>query len=199
MALKIKISAVEVNDALSFVLSDNTGVYNAVTNTGGYNAPNPTVAQILTATLSITPPDYTTPIVLTLVQFPLASYVLMANGTTPFTVTAAMLGLTTLPDGIYNISLTVTYAAAPTTSTGQTTAGFVAVIFCCVSKKLAAVPLDDNCSCCDDSQAAKALEVYTDMCIARESMKFGLTNIFTKYLTRLNKLCDPTLCGCSGT
>lgn len=189
MALSVLISAEEANDSLSFDVSSQT-----VFGTGG----NPTVGQILTATLSVTPPDYTTPIVLTIAQFPLASFVLMANGTTPFTVTAAMLGLSTLPDGIYVVSMTLTYAAAPTTSTGQTTVGFVAVINCCVKKKLAAVPLDENCSCCDDSEAMKALEVYTDFCIARAAIDFGLTAIFTKYLTRLQKLCADE-CGCGGS
>lgn len=193
MAIIIKVSGEESKDALSINVFDNTGVYNATTNQGGYNSPNPAVADILTATLNITLPNSTVPITIaSALVFP----TLPNTSDTPFVVTASMLGLTTLPDGIYVISYTVTYAASPQSSTGQSTEGFVAVVNCCVQKKLAAVALDENCSCCDNSQAMKALEAYVDLCIARSAVGFGLTNVFNKYLTRLNKLCDASACNC---
>lgn len=181
MALSINISVVESKDALSFNVTDNT-IYGI----GG----NPTIGSILTANLLVTLPNSTVPFT---VPIGLPTFVLMA--TIPLNILATSLGLSALPDGVYIVSLILTYAAAPTTSTGTETIGFIAIVNCCVQKKLANVSIDDeDCNCTEGNQKMKALEAYTDLCVARAAMQFGLINIFNKFLKRLQKICKGCNC-----
>lgn len=181
MALIVDISPVEEQDALSFDTTDNTI----------YGGSNPAVGAILTATLLVTLPNSTVPF-----SIPISLPVFVLMATVPLNTTAASLGLSILPDGIYTVSLVLTYAAAPTTSTGTVTVGFIAIVRCGVNKMLAAVSVDDTCSCCDNSPAMKALEAYVDLCIATSAIQFGLTNVFNKFLIRLQKIVGLTNCGC---
>lgn len=182
MALSVNISVNEQNDALSFDTIDNT-VY------GGSG--NPAIGDILTANLIVTLPNSTVPFTIPIL---LSTFITM--GTIPFNVTASSFGLSILPDGVYVVSLILTYAIAPTTSIGTVTVGFVATVNCCIQKKLANISIDDDCGCCEGSDKMKALEAYTDLCTARAAIQFGLINIFNKFLIRLQKICKN--CGCNG-
>jgi hypothetical protein len=58
MALKLKIDACAKN-CKYFLFTELTGAYNALTNTTGYGAPNPTVGSATSAVLTVTDPDET--------------------------------------------------------------------------------------------------------------------------------------------
>lgn len=190
MALQVNISVAERSDTLSFDVTDITGAYNAITNPGGYGSPNITTGQVDSATLTITLPASTVPVII-----PISPVNLIVN--TAYNVTAAVLGLTTLPDGAYIVSYTVTSATGPTTSTKTINVGFTAIVECCVNKKLANVPLNSTCSCCSDNSTRQALEAWTDLQIMKAAMNvgIGLVETFNKFLSRLQKICLGN-CGC---
>lgn len=60
MALNININVVRSLDQLSFIVTDQTGVYNVNTNPGGYGAPNPVVGDFISANVIVTVCDTTT-------------------------------------------------------------------------------------------------------------------------------------------
>lgn len=55
MSIYLKPVVTQAGDCKSFTFSETTGTYNSSTNTGGYGAPNFTVADVNTATVTITP------------------------------------------------------------------------------------------------------------------------------------------------
>lgn len=57
MALQLNFTTSQGEDCSSFVLTDTTGTYSALTNPTGFGTPNPTVADIVTCTATITDPD----------------------------------------------------------------------------------------------------------------------------------------------
>lgn len=109
MALSPKILFTATSDCLSFDVYDNTGIY-ASNNTGGYNAPNPTVASATAATLTISKlTDYATNTYSAAVE--IDAYDTLPNITnTPFTVTGELYGNgddSELEDGYYKVIYTV--------------------------------------------------------------------------------------------
>lgn len=63
MGVALNFCLAEQCDCKTALFNDTTGVYNAVTNEGGWGAPNTLSSTITSATISITPKGYITPIV----------------------------------------------------------------------------------------------------------------------------------------
>lgn len=104
MALELNVKFTRSNDYQSIVATDLTGVYNALTNPGGYGAPNPTVASFTAFNITITPTDPVTLLPtgtpVTIDAYP--SLPSSSNGT--FTITNVDLGLAAtdnIIDGVY--------------------------------------------------------------------------------------------------
>lgn len=57
MALQLDFTTSQGEDCTEFVLTDTTGTYSALTNPTGFGTPNPTVADIVTCTATITDPN----------------------------------------------------------------------------------------------------------------------------------------------
>lgn len=53
MAVVLRYCITESDDATEFSVLETTGVYDASTNPGGYNAPNPTIASCTSATITL--------------------------------------------------------------------------------------------------------------------------------------------------
>jgi hypothetical protein len=65
MALGLRYTFCEQCDCKVVLFNDSTGVYNVSTNPTGYGAPNIASTAITSAIISVTPPDYDDPIILT--------------------------------------------------------------------------------------------------------------------------------------
>jgi hypothetical protein len=62
MALKLKFTICE-NNCKYLTLTDETGIYNGTTNTGGFGTPNVDIGDATSATITITDPDETETII----------------------------------------------------------------------------------------------------------------------------------------
>ena len=96
MALKPTFTLEQSADCITLTLKETTGLYDATTNDGGYGTPNPAESTIINTNFVFTLPD--------------DSVINLSNGVTPDTggvssvdFTAAQLGYTAPPSGVYNI------------------------------------------------------------------------------------------------
>lgn len=131
--LELNIKFTRSNNYQSIVATDLTGVYNALSNPGGYGAPNPDVGDFTVFNIIVTPPD---PITLLPTGTPvlvnaLPSLPSSSNGT--FTITNVDLGLAAnenIIDGIYSFYVS---ADTDTASFGYTrSAIFSDIVACCI-------------------------------------------------------------------
>lgn len=185
MALVLRVCIDQSADCTSFNVFDETGIYNAITNPTGWGAPNPDIANATAAVINVTIPDATVPISINV--FPT-----LPNITdTPFTVTLAMLGLSSLaklPDGIYIVEYLVNLNVPPNIIAQTTTVLFTCQVKCCIDKLLASLT-DKNCSC-EDSKAIQALQAYTMFIAAQKAACCGHIENSKKLLKKAQDLCS---------
>lgn len=111
MALELSIDVCRASNCRSFTVTEETGAYNASTNTGGYGAPNIATTDVLTATITVTPYNGD--------AYPTVSvYSTLPSSTDgDITINNTDLGLsstTNIPDNIYQILYTITGQIAVT-------------------------------------------------------------------------------------
>jgi hypothetical protein len=146
MALELNIGFGRSNDYFSINVTDNTGVYNALTNPGGYGTPNPAIASFVSFDVSVTLPD---PVTLLPTGTPVvvsAYPTLPSSAGATYSITNVDLGFssdTVLIDGVYIFSVVA--------STGQDEfeytryAVFSDIVGCCIkSLTLGAFGCDCN-------------------------------------------------------
>lgn len=145
---------------------DSSGIYSATPplNLTGYGAPNPVVANVQTATLTITTKDTAVPYVIDV--FP----TLPNTSDAPFTVLPTMIGYTTtIPDQILQIVYTITGilpSGNPFTYSAGCLFGMLVNANCCVNRLLAEATSDVVCKCnqtpckcrCEKSPKIKAAQ-----------------------------------------
>jgi len=133
MALELNIGFGRSNVYFSINVTDNTGVYNVLTNPGGYGAPNPTVASFASFDVSVTLPD---PVTLLPSGTPV---IVSAYPTLPssvgasFSITNVNLGFssdTALIDGVYLFDVTANDGLDEYTY--QRYAVFSDIVGCCI-------------------------------------------------------------------
>lgn len=194
--LKVNFTIEESADRKSLFITDTTGIYHGTLNPGGYGAPNPTVAMVLTATLGIVIPQGSNPIVVNIFE----ATVFPNTGNVTKEVLASDFGLLEFPDGIYQMTYSVTGDDAMSVafvSTKTITKGFLGAVQCCVDKLGAKAAQTEECSCCDEKTlSAKFLAAYTMLRSALKAEHLGNIACFEKLLERLEKICDDTDCGC---
>ena len=133
MALELNVKFTRSNDYQSIVATDLTGVYNALTNPGGYGAPNPTVGSFTSFNITVTPAD---PVTLLPTGTPVTvnaypSLPSSSNGT--FTITNVDLGLAAtdnIIDGVYLFNVVAETALAEYEY--QRYAVFSDIVACCI-------------------------------------------------------------------
>lgn len=197
MSVVLKFNICQSNNCKSFTFTEQTGAYNALSNTTGWGAPNNSNLDAQTATLTITKPDGTQTI---LNLFPSGFPTINTN--LQFIINNTDLGYgssDTIPDGEFIF-------VYETTSTGRITFDFIQTkdIFtfcnakCCVFNMFSNIPENVSCDCCDDTNILKAEKARAFL----EGLKFaascGLKNKFKTLLDTVNKLCKNQNCSSCG-
>ncbi len=193
MALELNASACIGNNCRSIYFHDETGVYNATLNTGGWGTPNLTLAAVTSWTITITLPDTDSTVITITDPVGLPS----SNPDIEYEIPMATLNstYTTIPDGVYTIVYSVTDGT--TTYTKTLYLLFTCNIDCCVAKLFAKIATSTDCSC-DSTIIKNAL--YADALLSSLKANAGCSN--TTYIedliTKLNTICGFSEgdCGC---
>ena len=133
MALELNVKFTRSNDYQSIVATDLTGVYNALTNSGGYGAPNPAVGDFVSFDIIVTPPDPVT-LMPTGTPVTVAAYPSLpssSNGT--FTIANVDLGLAptdNIVDGVYLFTVQADTGVAQFTY--ERYAVYSDIVACCI-------------------------------------------------------------------
>lgn len=158
MALVQSFTVIRTADNTAFLVTETTGAYDAVTNPGGYGAPNPDTGDFDAFTITVTPPDATT-LLPTGTEVEIDVYPTFpsdADGT--FTITSLMITGTAdevLPDGVWLFTMTAsTSADPPVPYVTPVYVPFYEIAQCCVQNlALANVP----CECSGNSVKIQSL------------------------------------------
>lgn len=193
----LKINICESCDCTTLTFSELTGVYNSVSNTGGWNVPNQYVGTADSAELTITRADG---------NVYLIDLFTHAYPTVDTTLTYSLVnedfGYTTdekIPDQIMTFKYTVTGrdddSGAPFTVSTTIYKGFFCQTKCCINRML--LKIDFCCENClqtglNDWLQAKAL--YEGM---MANANCGNITQANNNLAQLNKICKNSNCGCS--
>lgn len=195
MAISLSVN-VCFNGCNSITIVDNTGVYNASTNTGGWNAPNLVPANVATATLTIDfPGTETTRVVDVLAKI-------------PATVTGNFIlddyTITTASDGEFTVTYTIVDTGGITYTRIHTFFSTCAAR-CCVDKlwnKVAQGIYEEACDCdcgpvTDVNYIESAFLGETLLLASKSAFAMQSNTVRDKIIAKLTKLCDLQNCKCS--
>lgn len=200
MALVLKFEICETKDLKSLEVTDETGVYDAVTNPGGYGPPNQSPADSDSATISVLLPGEDTAIDIdvwpTLPNITGAAY----------TIANTDLGLASdalLPDGVYHITYNVTFSGPPV-SEAETDCNFLisGQSEKCIDNKVVdflTVKCDGStileCGVeCSDTNVATVVHMRMILRSARAAACCGKTAEAARIIDYLNSLCTSSNC-----
>lgn len=192
MSLVLKFFITELDNCESIKITEVTGAYDASLNSGGWGAPNPTIASATSATLLIEKRNsdgtYTAYNTIDL-------YNTLPNITeTPFSITSDDAGFgtnSTFPDGIYRM----TYTVAGSGFSAQTIKYIVLygqIKICFKESSLALSQCSCNCDSLEDSLVN--IDFYIgQLAVAQDS---GNLTWINNTLEKLTNLCTECGCGC---
>ena len=186
MALVPVITATLTNNAKTLTVTDATSVYNASTNTGGWNSPNTVGSAITAATITITYSDGTSQTENVLSQIPST-----VSGSFAFTG----ITLTGYKDGINTISYKLNVGV--TIYTAEIKQLHTETIRNCINNmwiKVACETCQGNCDLVDLIEDANLAEgLYKGLTSGATCCG---TTCVTKILTSLTNLCSWKNCNC---
>lgn len=194
MGLVLDFNIIQSKNNEVLVFKELTENY-TLSNTGGWESPNPPLSDAISAELIITLPDETTAqtaIDLFAQNFP------TDDTTLEYEIDMSMLGGSSgnkFEDGLYKVEYVVELSGSRTFSTTHTFLLY-GKVKCCVDKMVAALPAR-YCSCKDDKFITNALLATTLLEGLEKAACCGQTDKFDNLLTILNRLCDPANCGCN--
>lgn len=185
-------------------LTDVTGEYSTPDNVGGWGTPNIELVSVTEATLVVTLNDgeiHTIDVtdifnnaVITNGEFPIASYSPSDFG----------LGVSTFPDGIYNVELTITDSSEDFTITIFDKSLVTCATQCCVDRMLESAMESYLCgkNCKTDDKIIEALKARA---MLLQAIKYSFSchefDNALKLLNQANKICGNNSgncgCGCS--
>lgn len=190
MGLVLNFQICQVNGCSQLQFTETTGIYNAISNPGGYGSPNPLTSDALTAIL-----------IITLANGSSYNIDLFATGNFPtsdntfiYNITNENIGYITsnaIPDQIITFTYIVTTASQTYTQTVQQ--GLYCQVECCINTMF--VNLDFGCSECFTHSIENALKAFALLQGLITSANCGSNTNFQNILNQLNKLCAGT--GCS--
>lgn len=196
MALLLKIGDVCVgNGCKSIFFSENTGQYDAILNTTGWNNtgadPNILISSVTATHLIISLNGAVIVNILNPVGLPTGDTSLQ------YEVTAAVMGGTTIPDGLYQIEYTVT-SGGVTYTTGKIYKLFSCNAECCVSRMFAKIATLKDCSC-DSTVITNALYAGALLEGLLANKNCGNIGNMETLISKLTQICNLTStdCGCS--
>ena len=217
MALVIKLSSCQPNDCKKLWLWDSTGVYNAVTNLTGYNAPNATSNSMTSAIINIYPPGYTVPIIFTFtivtgtitactrtdpdgtvtnVLADLSTTVFVFDTTEKLVFDSELLGLGDdlgMESGNWYFEYSVTNST--TTYVTSLDSWLFCLADCCVKKLLLKIT-PGNCGCENGSAGSIYREAKTFLDAASYAADWGLKEQAQNNLDEAMKICSSNCAGC---
>ena len=192
MALEPKIKLCLAANCTGLTFYEETGVYNAATNPGGYGAPNPTLASVDHAELLIWP-------LYSLTNYVAPTYNLTITPSDNHDLGTSILSDLNIQDGFWYFVYNLYDAADQLIATVEQGYYYYCNTECCVSKLLSAIDLD---SCMCTKEHLKDIEKYTRAKVLLESLKNAAScyndSLFTKIKTALNSLCASVDCKSCG-
>ena len=209
MALDLTIEVYKNDACTDLLIEDVTGLYSTPSNTGGYNSPNPAVANATDLVITLT---YTQLAVDAVYTFTILSGVIQTATVTlgsatpvniisfidttwpmtsanPFNLTDTTYGagLPTFDDMVYEVSYVVTISAVEYTTTAQVLVDCATC--CCISTK--ALNIDIN----DTDKLVASLIPYAFLQTAGYANDLGNTSDANTLLNKAADLCADTDCG----
>lgn len=195
-SLQIEFSICEGTSCSSFDITDTTGVYSA-SNLLGYGTPNPSIADIDTATLEVEFPDGTSVTIDLLTE---SSGLFPNTSDVSFTVTNSLLGLSDkITDGVYILTYTIT----GDTNNGSDVIAWEStcthyVLFDCQTKccldTLFSTITTEECATCNNSILNQVTKAYMYLEAAHKAACCSMKNKAGKLLNNASYLCNKTNC-----
>lgn len=218
MALSLSCAGSFSSDGEQMFFNDDTGVYNASTNTGGWGAPNPLTTQVTTFQIicnwisagtivtynftvssgtitvaSVTDGEGTTANILA----DLASTSFPFDSPDLFDLTDTFddaIVLPTLADGQFKLTYKVISGSVPFTYTTSTTFFRDCDLKCC-TKELR-LTADPNCDCCEVKERVNLIEYWHNSALC--AVDSGRSDeIALSYFTKAQELCDSDCDSCN--
>lgn len=194
MAITLKYCITQSDDAKSFSTLEKTGVYDASTNTGGWGAPNPTIASATAATVTLSQltdaatSTYTTAVTVSV-------YPTLPNTTeTAVVLTAQNFGYgndSKFPDAVYKITYAVTSSSGSITPVTQYR-GFYANLDCSIKQLVDRFSIC-SCNCSGLEEQLKEIYFYRRLLDAADCC--ANISAIMKYIEKLtNMLSDCPGC-----
>ena len=212
MALDLKIILYPDDTCSNLYLEDVTGLYNATSNTGGYNTPNMAVNSVTAVTITLT--RNTVPVVynFTVVNGVITAATATLSSGTPVNILADMTSTAwpfAYPDN-FNLTPSAWSDTFPTFEDGVLEAEYVVdgsstytttdnylnscSVCCCIAQKAVTININDT-----DSLVANLIpQAY--LSVAGYANEAGLVDKASKFLTKATDICDESEdcgCGCS--
>ena len=187
MALNYQISACSNANCSVINIFDATGVYNSVTNLGGWGSPNPDISTATSSSLQVMYPGSLLPV--TINTFPT-----LPNITNiPYQLIPAGINMPLFTDGQYQFISTI--VASSVTYTANTTIYVLCGVTCCVRNKVAAVAQDINC-CMSDTQVEQTLRAQVLLDGIKANAECGNFSAANNALAELQIIFSGSDCGC---
>ena len=185
MALIPKITICSEGNCETWQVYDATGTY-STDNLGGFGAPNPTVANVTAATISFVLSDGT-------VIAAINVYDTLPNtNDVPFEITNTLAGITgTFPDGLTTWVYTIT--ASGNTIVGNGSQYLLCNSECC-ARNFGSADLS-----CNKSKMKKFIKASEYLWLIKASVGCGNITAADKILTKLQRLCAGSGCGCESS
>jgi len=189
MALQPKLAFKSVKSGNILKVRDVTGVYHGITNPGGYGTPNDDAINVLSTSLTITPPDSQVSYTITTV---------VASNTYPVTILQGVqFGVPAgqpIPDGIYDAVYVVTTSFGTYSYTTQFFITWNAE--CCLEKAMSeqSVPSQEDCGCGDSVSISKVETYFYLLWSARKSFYCGKLNKSKVLLDYVTQMCSNLNC-----
>ena len=186
MGLQLDFNIRQSDNTKELRFTETTGLYNAVSNPGGYGVLNDLPAAATIVTLKITPPGG--------VEVPIDMLIPVSGFPTfdknvEYIVKGQDLGIGTdsnLPDGVWNVTYEVTTPGEVSMVTDIQKIFISARARCCVNNMLCDVDLCD----CDGTQLAQALEASAYLQVAKACGGCGDSVKFTDTLKIISNYCN---------
>lgn len=188
MAVDVKFSICQESNCKAIKFTEKTGVYNAVSNTTGWGAPNETTGDAVSATLTLTSPSGS---VYSIDLFTVSSFP-KDDTKASYSIDASLFdtSLTSFEDGYWETTYSVTTSTK--TYSEKQTLFFHCKIDSCISKKVAALDVDD-CECDHETiDAVLRMKAYSDA--LSYAVGCGNLSAANEILKTLKRLCDCTSC-----
>jgi len=203
MALKLKFNICQNTDCKTVSYSELTGIFSTGNTTGWNDSSTAYIADITTATLSITSPIATTPTIIDIFNiitpngFPTTDSPSLEYDLTSINIVGSNT-IATLDDGLYTFKYEVYDATNDQYYSTTKEVAFLCQSKCCVQKFAKKVGEGSCCDGCANEDMDKFLTGFA-LLKTLEALSGGCGNTeeFNKTLKTLTNLCKNNACGCS--